>query len=143
VSCHAAEGKQMKEFPSAHSQQECTLCHPDRHRAILKCLECHGVHVEGQTYEECLSCHKPHMPKNIHYSEPANKVCAACHAEVAANLDSTPTKHHTLKCAFCHRDKHGMVPTCETCHGQPHPAAMHQKFPSCNQCHQDAHALVK
>lgn len=143
VSCHAAEGKQMKEFPSAHSQQECTLCHPDKHRTILKCLECHGVHVEGQAYEECLSCHKPHMPKNIHYSEPANKVCAACHAEVAANLDSTPTKHHTLKCAYCHRDKHGMVPTCETCHGQPHPAAMHQKFPSCNQCHQDAHALVK
>lgn len=143
LSCHGAEGQQMKEFPSAHSQQECTLCHPAKHRAILKCMECHAAHVDGQTYEECLSCHKPHMPTNITYSEPANKVCAACHAAVAQALDGTQTKHHELKCAYCHRDKHGMVPTCETCHGQPHPAAMHSKFPNCNQCHNDAHALVK
>jgi hypothetical protein len=143
VSCHGTEGDQLKKYPSAHSKQECTLCHPTKHRAILKCAECHSPHLQGQTYEECLACHKPHMPLNITYKDPANKVCAACHAKVAEGLDKTATKHHDLKCAYCHRDKHGMVPTCETCHGQPHPAAMHQKFPKCNQCHIDAHALVK
>jgi hypothetical protein len=35
------------------------------------------------------------------------------------------------------------VPECQTCHGEPHSPAMHQKMPNCLDCHMDAHFLVK
>jgi len=44
-------------------------------------------------------------------------------------------------CAFCHQEKHKMVPKCQDCHGMPHPAGIMAKFPVCGECHKIAHDL--
>jgi hypothetical protein len=91
---------------------------------------------------DCKKCHKPHMPTQVAYANdiPSND-CGACHGNVLKTLTSSHVKHETFACAFCHKDKHKMVPTCQSCHGSPHPAGIMRKFPKCGSCHNIAHAL--
>lgn len=143
VSCHGNEGEQLREYPSKHSELSCTACHLV-HGEFLSCLECHGPHVEGQTYQDCFTCHKPHKPTLVRYPETAPvSYCSGCHPKATQDLAQNRTRHHDLLCAYCHKTQHKAIPACETCHGKPHEKSMHQAFPDCLQCHIDPHALAK
>jgi predicted CXXCH cytochrome family protein len=143
VSCHENEGAQLQEYPSLHTELSCTACHQE-HGKYLSCLDCHDPHVEGQTYDDCFTCHKPHKPKVIRYPETSPvSYCSGCHAQATQDLAQNHTRHHDLKCAYCHKTQHKAIPTCETCHGKPHEKSMHDAFPDCLKCHVDPHALAK
>jgi len=143
LTCHAAQGKELKEHPSSHTDLGCNECHT-RHREIPPCLRCHSPHTAEMKNEDCLTCHPPHKPLVIGYGpDIPNNYCAACHDDVADMLDKNKTKHHDLTCVYCHRAKHAVIPACETCHGTPHPQTMLANFPECNMCHKGAHDLIK
>ncbi len=142
--CHNAQVSEVKNNPSAHGEFDCAVCHHDKHGFIPDCMECHEPHRAEQKYNDCISCHKVHQPLNVAYGEDVpNKECSACHGDLATLLASGSTKHATLQCVLCHKDKHGYLPTCQDCHGVPHPASMMTKFPKCLDCHNDPHDLNK
>lgn len=143
LTCHPQQGNEMKAGPSKHAQLDCSRCHPV-HRQFLNCLKCHEPHTKGMTYETCKVCHAPHHPLDIKYPmETPNETCGACHSDAVDNLKANITKHQKLACAYCHRDKHKVVPPCEACHGKPHAQAIHKKYATCGTCHSTAHTLVK
>ncbi len=143
ISCHANEGTQLTSYPSKHSELDCNECHFE-HGKFLSCLECHEPHNETMDYADCLTCHKPHMPMLVKYPESIpSSHCTSCHEPEAKLLAATLTRHNELSCAFCHKDQHKVIPRCTTCHGTPHAAVLHNKFPSCLKCHIDAHDLHK
>ncbi|MDH3347116.1 MAG: hypothetical protein OEM02_03305 [Desulfobulbaceae bacterium] len=143
LTCHGEKGEELKTFPSMHTQQNCTMCHPARHKAINKCFTCHEGHDESQVYEDCLKCHKPHSPLNITYAaDTPSKLCGFCHTEVYENLTNNPSKHGQFNCAFCHKDKHPTVPKCTDCHASIHDESLLSKFPDCLKCHVDPHDLT-
>ncbi len=143
--CHyETEGKEFADNPTKHNEEEvgCTGCHADKHGYRPTCFDCHDPHVEGQPYEECLVCHRPHSAKNIlpYPEETDNKVCGSCHDEVFDNLQVNLTKHSELQCATCHT-VHGEIPKCQDCHESPHGKKMHKKFADCLECHVDPHNM--
>ena len=143
LTCHEGPGQDFANYASKHAEQSCTFCH-EVHGQIPECTKCHEPHAEGQVFSDCLGCHPAHHPLQI---APAlttpRSFCVACHEEAGAALEKTVTKHQTFTCAFCHRTEHPSIPECQTCHGEPHSAAMHQKMPNCIDCHLDPHHLVK
>ncbi len=142
-SCHDAEGVQLTEYPSLHTELDCMECHTD-HKAWQSCLDCHDGHSEGMTYEDCLRCHKPHKPTVVKYDDQVpNNWCSECHQEVVDTLIANQTKHRGLLCVYCHKEQHKMVPSCETCHNQPHTGKLHKKFPDCQECHGGPHDLER
>lgn len=143
ITCHVNEGAQLTGYPSQHSELDCNECHLE-HGQFLTCLECHESHNEVMDYADCLTCHKPHMPTLVKYPESIpSSHCTACHETEAKLLATTQTLHNELSCAFCHKTQHKVIPKCTICHGVPHTAALHNKFPSCLKCHIDAHDLHK
>ncbi|MGB9808172.1 MAG: cytochrome C [Thermosulfidibacteraceae bacterium] len=143
ATCHASPYKDLEKFKSKHTELTCNFCHT-QHREKPECLKCHSGHLKEQTNKDCYMCHKPHSPTKVIYpNEVPNKYCEACHEKQGLDLKATTTKHSKLTCAFCHRNEHKTVPSCETCHGAPHPQAMLKAFKGCNDCHNDAHLLVK
>jgi hypothetical protein len=143
LTCHEQQGKEFKEFPSAHAKQSCTFCH-NVHGQIPECFKCHKPHAQGQTMDDCLTCHPAHHPLQISYPLTTPRAfCVPCHEEEGELLAKTTAKHQTFTCAFCHRGTHPNVPQCQTCHGEPHSPAMHKKIPVCLDCHIDAHNLQK
>jgi len=142
LTCHPKEGKEFQEYPSTHARLACTLCHT-RHGEKPSCLRCHKPHTKGQTLRDCLECHPAHTPLLIQYpNEIPRSYCTPCHRDIGKLMAKTTTKHKTFTCAFCHRGVHRIIPQCETCHGLPHPPAMHKAHPNCLDCHMDAHNLV-
>ena len=82
------------------------------------------------------------MPKQVTYvAETPSTDCGACHRKALDLLVASTAKHKTLKCAFCHQERHKMMPKCQDCHGSPHPAGLMKKFPKCGECHNIAHDL--
>jgi hypothetical protein len=82
------------------------------------------------------------MPKDVAYaSDVPSKFCGACHKKAFDLLSASKSKHHSFDCAFCHQNKHKMIPACQDCHGSPHPAGIMAKFPKCGECHNIAHDL--
>jgi hypothetical protein len=82
------------------------------------------------------------MPTVVTYADTTpSKDCGACHGGVLTMLTAGKVKHKDLSCAFCHKEKHKMVPQCADCHGSPHPAGIMAKFPKCGECHNIAHDL--
>jgi predicted CXXCH cytochrome family protein len=142
--CHYnPEGKEFETYPCKHNTSVgCTGCHADKHGVLPTCFDCHEPHVQGQTYADCLVCHSPHSAKHIkQYPEDMpNKVCGSCHTTIYKDLQTNITKHSALQCATCHV-KHGQIPKCQDCHGEPHGSAVHKKFPNCLECHVDPHNL--
>jgi len=142
-SCHENEGGQLVTYPSLHSELDCTECHTE-HGTWQSCLDCHEGHSADMVYETCLRCHQPHMPSVVKYDTfVPNNWCSGCHEDVVDTLAGNRTKHHKLLCVYCHKDQHMMMPTCETCHGEPHGLQMHKKYPDCAECHYGPHALDK
>lgn len=142
-SCHARQGREVQQFPSAHTEVTCSACHHDRHGFIPDCLECHAEpHLPYDGNAGCLSCHPVHAPLQISYGpDIANNICGTCHESVLKKLKKTDKKHGALYCVYCHADRHGFIPQCRNCHAQPHPEALLKKFGGCADCHGDPHAL--
>jgi len=141
LTCHAQQGKEVKEHPSAHTDVPCNECHA-AHREIPECTQCHEKHTPDMDFKACVSCHPVHMPLVIAYGpETPSPWCGACHQEAMDLLAKNQTKHHALSCAFCHKDKHKTIPPCSACHPNPHPDGILKKFPDCGQCHGIAHDL--
>lgn len=141
LTCHQQQGDEVSKYPSAHTNVACNECHAV-HRKIPDCMECHDKHTKDMDFKACVSCHPVHMPLVVTYDqETPSDYCGACHTEALNLLEKNTTKHHDLSCAYCHRDKHKIVPPCFACHGKPHPDAMLKKFPECGDCHGTAHDL--
>jgi hypothetical protein len=56
-------------------------------------------------------------------------------------MTANQTKHSSQTCATCHQEKHKMVPKCQDCHGDKHPAGILARFPKCLDCHKSPHDL--
>lgn len=60
VSCHKKDADVLAASKSKHTSLGCALCHPDKHKAVLKCQHCHGsphpTHVMEKT-GICGNCH--------------------------------------------------------------------------------------
>ena len=143
LTCHKQQGDEVTRHPSAHTDVACSECHT-AHRKVPSCMECHEKHTEDQDLASCKACHPVHMPLVITYGEDTpSHYCGACHEEAADLLAKNKTKHHDLACAYCHKNRHKIIPPCFACHGTPHPEAMLKKFPECGDCHSTAHDLRK
>lgn len=141
LTCHVDQNKQLTTHKSKHSLLGCSTCH-DVHRKKPACTQCHKSHSSEITAADCNKCHKVHMPKDVRYaSDTESKYCAACHVKQNKLLTSSQAMHGTFTCAFCHQEKHKMVPNCKDCHGEKHPAGIMAKFPTCGECHKIAHDL--
>jgi hypothetical protein len=141
VACHSEQVAQLRDNKSRHSAIECSSCH-DVHRKVPECTRCHKPHAAEMAASECTKCHKAHMPKLVTYADDVpSRDCAACHGRAFDLLTAGKTKHEALACAFCHRQRHKMVPSCQGCHGSPHPGGIMAKFSKCDDCHKIAHDL--
>jgi hypothetical protein len=141
VTCHTQQISQLKEHKSKHSALACSFCH-SVHRQVPQCTQCHKPHSAEMVVADCKKCHKAHMPKDVAYSSDVpSKDCGSCHSKALELLSASKTKHSAFACAFCHQEKHRMVPKCQDCHGTPHPAGIMRKFPRCGECHNIAHDL--
>ena len=142
--CHPNITKELNRYPSKHTTVACVACHHTKHGYIPSCLECHKPHYPNEPVKECFNCHAPHSPLRILQTafpkETLNKVCSPCHKVEFEKIARTPSKHHKVACVQCHV-KHKDIPKCERCHGKPHGAGVHQKFPNCLDCHMDVHNL--
>jgi hypothetical protein len=64
------------------------------------------------------------MPKLVTYAaDIPSKDCGACHKKVADLFVTNTSKHKPLECAFCHKEKHRMVPACQDCQDFTPPAS--------------------
>jgi predicted CXXCH cytochrome family protein len=141
VTCHAPQIVKLKQVKSKHSALACSFCH-NTHGKVPLCTQCHKPHSSEMTAADCKRCHQAHMPTVVTYSsDTANKLCAACHKKAFELHSQTDTKHKGVNCVTCHKDKHKMIPTCQGCHGTPHPARMLARFSRCGECHNIAHDL--
>lgn len=140
--CHSGPAKQLKENPSAHTEQGCQSCHYERHGYIPSCFDCHEGHIEDQAVETCANCHQEvHMPLQIKLAVDSDvKTCGACHETVYAKWENTPSKHGDVSCGMCH-EQHGQIPECSQCHVEPHDRRQLEMFPNCLTCHLDVHDL--
>lgn len=139
--CHYSVFSQIKNEGGKH-KLDCTKCHTKYHaynpvkqnwaEIMPKCETCHGV-FHGQKFTACTQCHAPHAPKTqIAVNAETAKTCADCHGKVAQTLQQAPSKHTKVACATCHHSKHGLIPSCMTCH-KPHAAKQTDK--DCLACH--------
>lgn len=141
--CHPQIIQEIDTFQTKHTGFSCSFCH-EKHRYRPDCLDCHDPHTDGQKFENCVTCHQAHQPLTLAYSKTvANSDCAACHPDIRTDLEAGLTKHAKFQCVFCHADKHGVVPDCQSCHDAPHSEQMLSKFKNCIECHQSAHDLLK
>jgi predicted CXXCH cytochrome family protein len=141
LSCHTQQIVKLKQVKSKHTNLACSFCH-NIHGKIPQCTQCHKPHSPDMTAAECKRCHQAHMPTAVTYnSETPNKMCASCHKKAFDLLAASDSKHKDVKCVICHKDKHKTVPTCQSCHGTPHPAGMLARFTKCGECHSIAHSL--
>jgi len=142
LSCHAGVGQEMAAAPSRHAEFFCNRCH-NQHKEIPGCLDCHETHLQKQSAEDCLHCHSAHRPLRVVVTGyvPA-AFCAVCHEEEARELAVTNTNHGGVNCNYCHKGLHPSTPSCQECHGLPHPQAIHSQHRTCLDCHEDAHRMV-
>jgi predicted CXXCH cytochrome family protein len=141
LTCHKPQIQQLRENKSKHTALYCTTCH-SVHRKKPECTQCHKPHSADMGAQDCKKCHKAHMPKVVRYADDtSSKLCAACHANAFTLLTASKARHSTFACAFCHKEKHKMIPKCQDCHGAKHPASIMAKFPRCGDCHKIAHDL--
>ncbi len=146
VTCHPQPGRDMKEFPSAHSDQDCNNCHTGhglKEGKYNTCLDCHEKHADNLTLADCLACHGPHKPSAYIWTDKATaSLCAACHEDIAGKFEKEGGAHlDNLRCIECH-EKHppnrdGVIPKCQKCHDPEENR--HFSAEDCTKCH-DPHA---
>ena len=144
LSCHPFQGEEMAQFPSAHAERDCSMCHLV-HGTFETCNKCHAPHVEGMDYKTCLRCHKPHRPLDILWqNDIPSSYCAGCHSDKVELQKNNKNKHGGFICVFCHRMGHNsdLQPQCISCHGSSHDRSITKALPDCHTCHRDAHNLL-
>ncbi len=137
-SCHGSEQRQFEQYPSEHSQFDCSKCHAGKHGESQECLDCHEPHIPEQINNDCSRCHLPHQPKNIKSTpRQVEAVCVSCHQESAKQIKTRDNGHHKKACISCHRDHppngEKVLPVCSSCHDpddSPHFTAVR-----CQDCH--------
>ncbi len=144
AACHAQTRDTLVGGKTKHQGVLCAACHQPQHGNIPQCANCHQPHAPNMAESECRLCHAAHVPMPVVYGDnvPSHS-CGACHDQALKDLAATETKHNQLSCAACHQAQHGMVPTCQDCHGTPHSPRMLAQFPNCADCHGTAHGLIK
>jgi predicted CXXCH cytochrome family protein len=141
LTCHTEQIVKLKQVKSKHSSLACSFCH-NVHGRIPLCTQCHKPHSPDMIATECKKCHQAHMPTAVFMTpDTPNKMCASCHKRPFEMLASSDAKHKNVLCVTCHKDKHKTVPSCQSCHGVPHPAGMMARFTKCGDCHSVAHKL--
>lgn len=141
LTCHTQQIVKLKQVKSKHTSLACSFCH-NVHGKIPQCTQCHKPHSPQMTAADCKRCHQAHMPTAVTYpSDTPNAMCGSCHKKAFELHSQTDTKHKGVNCVTCHKDKHKMVPACQSCHGSPHPARMLARFTKCGDCHNIAHDL--
>jgi hypothetical protein len=139
--CHGSVREQLVQKPSKHTKVACMTCHTS-HGFKPSCFTCHKPHTEGQALSTCIPCHPVHQPLQIKFGKDVpSKTCAGCHAKIFNTLSKNTSKHRTVACVTCHKDRHRYIPQCSDCHGKPHKQVIHDKFPRCLTCHIDVHDL--
>lgn len=139
--CHGTVRDQLVKYPSKHTKVACMTCHTS-HGFKPSCFTCHKPHTEGQALSTCIPCHPVHQPRQISYGKDVpSRTCGACHTKIFNSLTKNTSKHRTVACVTCHKDRHRYVPQCSDCHGKPHKQVIHDKFPRCLTCHIDVHDL--
>lgn len=139
--CHYSVFSQIKNEGGKH-KIDCTQCHTKYHaynpgkqnwaEIMPKCETCHGKY-HGDKFVACMQCHAPHAPKTeIAVNAETAKTCGDCHGKVAQTLQQSPSKHTKVACATCHHSKHGLIPSCMSCH-KPHASGQTDK--DCLACH--------
>lgn len=141
LTCHTSQITKLKQVKSKHSALACSFCH-NVHGKIPQCTQCHKPHSADMLATDCKKCHQAHMPTAVFMTaDTPNKMCASCHKKAFDLLATSDAKHKAVLCVTCHKDKHKFVPTCQSCHGTPHPAAILSRFSKCGECHSVAHKL--
>ncbi len=149
ITCHADIDQQMKQWPSAHSGQDCTACHHAHGLGKGKsdtCLDCHDKHAPSLSLQDCLSCHQPHQPTRYIWDHPVkNSQCGACHGDIVTEFAKNGAGHaKKLSCTKCHGAhpprQEGVIPKCSKCHDQK--AKKHYAQKGCTKCH-DPHSPKK
>lgn len=141
LSCHTQQIVKLKQVKSKHTNLACSFCH-NVHGKIPPCTQCHKPHSADMAAADCKRCHQAHMPTAVTYAaDTANKMCASCHKKAFDLLSASDAKHKAVACVTCHKEKHKAMPTCQGCHGTPHPAGMLARFGKCGDCHSIAHNL--
>jgi hypothetical protein len=149
--CHYEIFMSIKNGQGAH-RMECRECHEIFHSfrrgmkykdVLPACTNCHGTpHGDSEQMIACMNCHTvPHAPLASLDLKILESSCALCHADAGARMASNKVEHAKLKCSLCHSDHHGYVPTCQECHGTPHPDALTEGFEGCLDCHGNPHDL--
>jgi predicted CXXCH cytochrome family protein len=139
--CHKSVREQLVKYPSKHTKVACATCHTS-HGLKPSCFTCHKPHIDGQALSTCLQCHPVHQPLQITLNKDVpSSTCGSCHAKTLIKLLRNSSKHRSLNCVTCHKDKHRYIPQCTDCHGKPHKKAFHDKLPNCLSCHIDVHDL--
>lgn len=141
LTCHTKQNQQLKETKTKHSMLFCSTCHSTKHPNVPECMKCHKPHTPDMVMADCKKCHKAHAPKPVTYEDVPAKHCSGCHKQAYDLLTSSKAKHKDFACSFCHQAKHKMVPKCQDCHGEKHPAGIMAKFSKCGDCHGIAHDL--
>jgi len=59
ASCHGDVMAQLSASKAKHSQIACSTCHPDKHKAMMKCTDCHGL-PHGAMHEKFPTCGQCH-----------------------------------------------------------------------------------
>lgn len=141
LTCHTKQIQQLRETKTRHSALACSTCHSTKHPNVPECLKCHKPHSADMVAADCKKCHQAHAPKPATYEDVPSKFCAGCHKQAFDVLTASKAKHKDFACAFCHQARHKMVPKCQDCHGEKHPAGITAKFNKCGDCHGVAHDL--
>ena len=137
--CHSSVRDQLVKYPSKHSKVACMTCHTS-HGYKPSCFTCHKPHQTGQVLSTCIACHPVHQPLQISYGKGVpSDTCGSCHAKVYSTWKKGASKHKEVACVSCHKNKHRAIPQCSDCHGKPHLASLHDRFPKCLACHIDVH----
>ena len=144
IGCHRDAAVTMAAEGGPHREFECRFCHtghpPESPGAFPQCVECHDAHDKSMAAASCATCHSSHAVSTLRYEITVPDAhCAPCHEEAASRLRKSRTRHRGLACALCHRRDHGAVPTCQDCHGGPHPKEVMVEFDLCVRCHHSAH----
>ena len=121
-------------FPA---NEDCNACHEDRGRTLIGW----STSEHDRTGVLCSDCHATHgrEPQHVKQAEPVaaavmrhagdtTRLCASCHAEVAARFDLPshhPMREGMLVCTDCHRPHEGRR------------SALGAATEQCTSCHQD------
>jgi predicted CXXCH cytochrome family protein len=141
LECHGSVRDKLAAFNSKHSKIACITCHTS-HGFKPSCFTCHKPHQQGQALSTCVACHPAHMPRQVQYGKDLpSDTCGSCHARVYTAWEKGLGKHKAIACVTCHKNRHRTILACSDCHGKPHTAAFHVRFPRCLTCHINVHDI--